>query len=83
LVIRKRHWILTLIEIVIPVVLFIVVTLMKSSQSDGQLLPAQYGAIWTEKSLSNSDSSLLYAPFNNFTKRIMAAVSSQLNEFGK
>jgi ATP-binding cassette subfamily A (ABC1) protein 3 len=91
-VIRKRHWILTLIEIVIPVLLFIVVVLIRSEigPSDDKLHPAEYYKIWTEDEVIEqsmttlSDSSLLlYAPENNFTTKIMAAVSSRLKKYGK
>lgn len=91
-VIRKRHWILTLIEVVIPVVLFILIALMRSEMgpSDDTLHPVQYNEILTDDAIikmsmsSISGSSLLlYAPHNNFTEKIMAVVSSQLKKFGK
>lgn len=92
LVIRKRHWILTLIEIVIPVLLFIVVALVRSEigPSIDTLHPAKYHEILTEgaviegsmEAISES-SSLLYAPHNNFTQKIMAAVSSPLKKLSK
>jgi ATP-binding cassette subfamily A (ABC1) protein 3 len=87
LLIRKRHWILTLIEIVIPVLLFIVVASVRSEMhsSDDILHPVSYFDIWTEGRLIrngmmslSSSSLLLYAPDNNFTQRIIAVVSSQL-----
>jgi len=91
-VIRKRHWILTLLEIVIPVLLFIIVVLIRSDigPSDDKLYPVQYFEIWTEDrvikqsmdTLSYS-SLLLYAPQNNFTTKIMSVVSSQLKKEGK
>jgi hypothetical protein len=58
--------------------------------SDDKLHPVQYNRIWTDdyiinKSMSaiSDSSSLLYAPHNNFTKKIMAVVSSRLKKFGK
>ncbi|PNF40610.1 ATP-binding cassette sub-family A member 3 [Cryptotermes secundus] len=91
LIIRRRHWILTSIEIVIPVLLFIVVAVVRSEigPSDDVLHPMQYYDIWTEDTIieqsmtSLSDTSLLlYAPHNNFTKRMMTVVSSRLKKQG-
>jgi len=91
-VIRKRHWILTLLEIVIPVLLFIVVVLIRSDigPSDDTFHPVKYFEIWTEDKVIDqgmttlSDSPLLlYAPQNNFTTKIMSIVSSQLKKEGK
>jgi ATP-binding cassette subfamily A (ABC1) protein 3 len=91
LVIRKRHWILTLIEIVIPVLLFIVVGAIRSEigPSSDELHPVKYYDIWTEdriitqSMISLSDSLLLYAPKNNFTKKMITSVSSHLKKKGK
>ena len=91
-VIRKRHWILTLLEIVIPVLLFIVVVLIRSDigPSDDKFHPVEYFEIWTEdrvveqsKTTLSDSSLLLYAPQNNFTTKIMSVVSSQLKKEGK
>jgi hypothetical protein len=91
-VIRKRHWILTLLEIVIPVLLFIIVVLIRSEigPSDDTLHPVEYFDIWNEDMVilqtmtTLSDSALLlYAPQNNFTTKIMSVVSSQLKKDGK
>ena len=89
--IRKRHWILTLLEIVIPVLLFIVVVLIRSEigPSEDKFHPVEYFEMWTEdkvieQSMSTlSYSFLLYAPQNNFTTKIMSVVSSQLKKEGK
>jgi ATP-binding cassette subfamily A (ABC1) protein 3 len=92
LIIRKRHWILTLIEMVIPVLLFIVVAVVRSEigPSNDELHPVEYYDIWTEDRIikqsttSLSDSSLLlYAPQNNFTTKMMTVVSSLLKKYGK
>lgn len=87
-VIRKRHWILTLLEIVIPVLLFIVVVLIRSEigPSDDKFHPVEYFEIWTEDKVidqSVTTLSLLYAPQNNFTTKIMSVVSSRLKKEGK
>ena len=91
-VIRKRHWILTLLEIVIPVLLFIVVVLIRSDigSSDDKFHPVKYFENWPEdrvieQSMTTlSDASLLlYAPQNNFSTKIMSIVSSQLKKEGK
>jgi hypothetical protein len=77
---------------VIPVLLFIVVAVIRSEigPSNDVLHPVQYYDIWTEDSIveqsmaSVSDSSsLLYAPHNNFTEKMMAVVSYQLKRYGK
>jgi ATP-binding cassette subfamily A (ABC1) protein 3 len=92
-VIRKRHWILTLLEIVIPVLLFIVVVLIRLEigPSDDKLHPVRYFDISNEDkviehtmtALSDNSSLLLYAPQNNFTTKIMSNVSSKLKKDGK
>jgi ATP-binding cassette subfamily A (ABC1) protein 3 len=91
-VIRKRHWILTLLEIVIPVLLFIVVVLIRSEigPSDDKFHPVEYFEMWTEDKVIEQSMStlsyssfLLYAPQNNFTTKIMSVVSSQLKKEGK
>jgi hypothetical protein len=50
LIIRRRHWILTLIEIVIPVLLFIVVAVVRSEIGPfgDELHPVAYYDIWSE-----------------------------------
>ena len=91
-VLRIRNWILTLIEIVIPVLLFIVVVLIRSEigPSEDKLHPVEYFDIWTEDNVTEqsmttlSDSSLLlYAPQKDFTTKIMSIVSSRLKKDGK
>lgn len=81
LVLRKRHWIVTSFEIVIPVVLFILAAVIRSliRSSDVNLTPAQYFHVEDEESLrlylKFYDSSLLYAPNNSFTRYIMDDVT--------
>lgn len=83
---------MTSVEIVIPVLLFIVGAVIRSEIGpfDDVLHPVQYYDIWTEDTIieqsmtSLSDTSLLlYAPHNNFTKRMMTVVSSRLKKQGK
>jgi ATP-binding cassette subfamily A (ABC1) protein 3 len=91
LIIRKRHWILTLIEILIPVVLFIVVAAIRSNvNSTDEFRPTQYFKSMSEDSIMEEslfallDTSLLmYAPDNDFTGKMMKVVSAALKKRGK
>jgi hypothetical protein len=82
LLLRKRHWIVTSFEIVIPVGLFILAAVIRSliGSSDVNLTPAQYFPVEDEESLRLYfrfyDSPLLYAPNNSFTRYIMDNVAS-------
>jgi ATP-binding cassette subfamily A (ABC1) protein 3 len=92
LIIRRRHWILTLIEIVIPVLLFIVVAAVRSNtvSSDDELHPKQYFESLTDTeiisetylSLSNSYS-LMYAPNSVPATVIMAGVAKTMKTLRK
>lgn len=82
LLLRKRHWIVTSFEIVIPVGLFIVAAVLRSLvvSSESNVIPAQYFDIKDEQYLRLYfrfyDSPLLYAPDNSFTRRIMDNIVS-------
>lgn len=81
LVLRKRHWIVTSFEIVIPVGLFVLAAVIRSlmRSSDVNLTPARYFHVEDEESLRMYlrfyDSPLLYAPDNSFTRSIMDNVT--------
>lgn len=93
LVIRKRHWILTILEIVIPILLFIVAYIVRNdigNLSSAREYPTSYGDIWTEEKLTgynsmmySGDSLFLYAPDNDFTKKMVHEVTSRLKKHEK
>jgi hypothetical protein len=82
LLLRKRHWIVTSFEIVIPVGLFILAAVIRSlsSYSGGNNTPTQYFDADNEETLRLYfrfyKSPLLYAPDNNFTRYIMDNITS-------
>jgi hypothetical protein len=81
LLLRKRHWILTSFEIVIPVGLFILAAVIRSlAPSEDNITPAQYFDVENEENLRLYfrfyNSPLLYAPDNSFTRCIMDNITS-------
>lgn len=84
LLLRKRHWIVTSFEIVIPIVLFIVAAVIRFMITSSIVIinPAEYFPVRYEymlKQYLKYDSSLLYAPNNSFTRYIMDNVESSGN----
>lgn len=83
LLLRKRHWIATSFEIVIPIVLFIVAAVIRFMMTSSVVInPAKYFPVKYEYMLKQYlmyDSSLLYAPNNSFTRYIMDNVESSGN----
>jgi hypothetical protein len=77
LLLRKKHWIVTLFEIVIPLVLFIVAVAVRLVAGTSVVIfnPAQYFPVENEERLLYT-SSVLYAPNNNFTRWMMDSVIS-------
>jgi hypothetical protein len=80
LLLRKRHWIVTSFEIVIPVVLFILAAVIRSLISSNVYhTPAQYFPIEKEENMAAQiffcDTPVLYAPNNNFTRYVMDNVA--------
>jgi hypothetical protein len=81
LLLRKRHWILTSFEIVIPVALFIVAAVFKSliPSSDYSLVEGEYNHVTDEERLKGyikHCANLLYAPNNSFTSYMMGNFTS-------
>jgi ATP-binding cassette subfamily A (ABC1) protein 3 len=91
LLLRKRHWIVTLFEIVIPVALFILAAVtqsqLKTSAAVIRVLanyrPIQNENIVTSYILSFCNKTVLYAPNNTFTSSIMDVTSNGNAFFGK
>jgi hypothetical protein len=82
LLLRKRHWILTSFEIVIPVALFIVAAVLRSliTSSGYRLVEGQYKDVTGEETLKRNIqfdcANLLYAPNNSFTSYMMGNFTS-------
>jgi hypothetical protein len=82
LLLRKRHWIVTSLEIVIPVGLFILAAVIRtlSPSPEVNITPAQYFYVESEENLrlyfGFYNSPLLYAPNNSFTRYIMDNIKS-------
>jgi hypothetical protein len=90
LLIRKRHWIVTSFEIVIPVVLFILAAVIQSQliTSDVNNVSANFFEFENESQVTTNiarcNKPVLYAPNNSFTSRIMGDVTSNDTvSFGK
>jgi hypothetical protein len=90
LLLRKRHWIVTSFEIVIPVVLFILAAVIRSQlrSPDVNHASANYFPIQNEDQMTSyiryfCEEPLLYAPNTNFTSCIMDNVTSKDTLFGK
>ncbi|PSN44306.1 ATP-binding cassette sub-family A member 3 [Blattella germanica] len=86
LIIRKRHWILTILEIVIPTLLFVLCAAVRSniSESESNEKPESYFPVWTEENLAKpngqlyQDNVFLYAPNNSFGKEMVTEVAKAL-----
>jgi len=91
LLLRKRHWIVTSFEIVIPVALFILAAVIQSQLRSPDVIhvSANYFPIQKEKEVTNNilyhcNETLLYAPNDTFTSLIMDTVTSNVPaSFGK
>jgi hypothetical protein len=89
LLLRKRHWIVTSLEIVIPVVLFILAAVVKTQLSPDVIeVSAKYGQIQNEDNMTTEiydfcNKSVLYAPNKTFESYIMGNVTSNGKFFGK
>jgi hypothetical protein len=90
MLLRKRHWIVTSFEIVIPLALFIVAAVIRLMATSSPVTtdPAQYFPVENEEGLTQyfifNNSSLLYAPNNSFTRYIMDnVISSSHFVYGK
>ena len=90
-IIRRRHWLLTIFEIVIPVLLFIMIAALRSnmSESTDNFFPTSYFPAWDENDLTKdtqvtySHTPLLYTPINNFTTFMIKEVAKEFNLKGK
>ncbi|XP_044266047.1 phospholipid-transporting ATPase ABCA1-like [Tribolium madens] len=81
LVIRKRHWLLTLTEILIPILLFTLVAYGRSKISGMNKQIITYPTYYRENTLDEiyshldvGELQLWYAPYNNFTENIIKKV---------
>jgi hypothetical protein len=90
LLLRKRHWIVTSFEIVIPVVLFILAAVIQSQLGTPDVInvSAKYFPIRNESEVTSyilyfCKKTVLYAPNNDFTSSIMDNVTSNGTFFGK
>ena len=87
LIIRKRHWLLTIFEIVIPTLLFIMLAAVRSDMtaSTDDFHPESYSPVWSESQLIESKHipTLLFAPAHNFTTRLVKEVAKELRLKGK
>jgi len=90
LLLRKRHWIVTSFEIVIPVVLFILAAVTQSQLQTSAVVhvSANYRPIQKESGVTSyissvCDNTVLYAPNNDFTRSIMNAMYNGRAFFGK
>jgi hypothetical protein len=91
LLLRKRHWIVTSFEIVIPVVLFILIAVIRSQLKSPDVVvnvSANYFPIQEENEVTSYISyfcknTVLYAPNNSFANCIMGNVTSNGTFFGK
>jgi hypothetical protein len=82
---RKRHWIVTSFEIVIPVALFILAAVIQSQlTSEVNHVSANYFKIDNEDKVKSfiglCNKPVLYAPNNSFTSRIMANITPNCRE---
>ena len=85
LVIRKRHWVLTISEIVIPIILFTLVAYGRSKISGMSKVhikePTYYDVTDTRNIYSHLDLyelKLWYAPSTNFTREIIYKIQDKL-----
>jgi hypothetical protein len=90
LLLRRRHWIVTSFEIVVPVVLFILAAVIQSLSSSPGVIhdSAIYFPIQNEGQVTSyisrfCNNTVLYAPYNDFTGCIMSNVTSNGTFFGK
>lgn len=81
LIIRKRHWLLTLTEILIPILLFTLVAYGRSKISgmNKQIIDyaTHYDRIGRDEIYSHldvGDLNLWYSPYNDFTEKIIRKV---------
>lgn len=88
LLLRKRHWIITSCETVIPVALFILAAVIQSQlkSSDVNHVAPEYFPIEKEDTMTSyinwmCNKTVLYAPNNNFTSCIMGSVTSNGSVF--
>jgi hypothetical protein len=87
LLLRRRHWIVTSFEIVIPVVLFILAAVIQSQlrSLDVTDVSANYLPIQKEdeviRNILYHCATVLYAPNNTFTSFVMGNVTSAGNGF--
>jgi hypothetical protein len=83
---RKRHWVVTSFEIVIPVALFILAAVIQAQlrTSEVNQVSAKYFEIDDEHLVTRyirfCDQPVLYAPNNSFTSRIMGNVTPNCME---
>jgi hypothetical protein len=89
-ILRKRHWIVTSLEIVIPVVLFILAAVIQSQLRIPNVknVTANFFEIENESYMTSRivrcNEPILYAPNNTFTSNIMGIVTSNDTvSFGK
>jgi hypothetical protein len=86
LIIRRRHWTLTLIEIVIPILLFIIVAGVRSNIVSSVDEPQQYNQFILVKALEERLKSLsdeyilMYAPNEKYTSNIVRLVTHDLHK---
>lgn len=91
LLLRKRHWIVTSFEIVIPVALFILAAVIRSQlrSPDVTHVSANYFPIQNEDNVTSNilghcNTTVLYAPNNTCTSSIMNNVTfNDRPSFGK
>jgi hypothetical protein len=85
LIIRRRHWILTLIEIVIPILLFIVVATVRSNIVSSDNETQHYDLFRLNVALKESTEALstntllMYAPNETYTYNVMSLVTHYLH----
>jgi hypothetical protein len=91
-ILRKRHWIVTSFEIVIPVVLFILAAVIQSQLNTLDVnnvnVSANFFEIENESQMTYSiwrcNKLVLYAPNNSFTSILMGNITSNdMLSFGK
>ncbi|KAJ3652605.1 hypothetical protein Zmor_018556 [Zophobas morio] len=85
LIIRKRHWILTLCEVVVPIILFVVVAFARSKVNGMNKIhieePTFYEPMDTYDIYSHLDAGEInfwYAPGTNFTRTIINGIQSKI-----
>jgi len=81
ILVRKRHWIITLLEVFLPLMLFTLIAVIRANSSGfGDIKVDRYS--WFEPSdqlfLRNSlrEKEIHFAPKNNFTETLMRRVNS-------